>query len=376
MFTFNFFMMLASPILIDIGAYFNVPPENINLITSLILIGQVIGTITFIFLNRKFNIINVVIFSYIVLIPVLAGLIITTSLFIFYLLYFSSGFLAGIILMDANISILEGEVKNKDSVVNLGYSFFATGALAAPFFASGLLDNQINWKFIYLAVIGLAVISFISYLFKNKRKRAGSGLPKKSKISSVKKIFKDKDKNKYLISTGILMFLCMISMVTVFSWSPTFFRIDKSFDLYSASLIVSLFWTGILLGRLLVSFLSYKYESGILLTGLSIISILGLVLLIFPSTQIINFMGAVIAGLGFSGIIPLLVSSTGLIFGSEKDTALTILFVLQFFSGGMAPFLIRFLAIQNLFISMLMPIIFMSALLILAIIRKHPIKTR
>ncbi len=172
------------------------------------------------------------------------------------------------------------------------------------------------------------------------------------------------------------MFLCMISMVTVFSWSPTFFRIDKSFDLYSASLIVSLFWTGILLGRLLVSFLSYKYESGILLTGLSIISILGLVLLIFPSTQIINFMGAVIAGLGFSGIIPLLVSSTGLIFGSEKDTALTILFVLQFFSGGMAPFLIRFLAIQNLFISMLMPIIFMSALLILAIIRKHPIKTR
>ncbi len=194
MFTFNFFMMLASPILIDIGAYFNVPPENINLITSLILIGQVIGTITFIFLNRKFNIINVVIFSYIVLIPVLAGLIITTSLFIFYLLYFSSGFLAGIILMDANISILEGEVKNKDSVVNLGYSFFATGALAAPFFASGLLDNQINWKFIYLAVIGLAVISFISYLFKNKRKRAGSGLPKKSKITSVKKYLKIKIK--------------------------------------------------------------------------------------------------------------------------------------------------------------------------------------
>ncbi len=167
----------------------------------------------------------------------------------------------------------------------------------------------------------------------------------------------------------------MMSMVTVFSWSPTFFRIDKLFDLYSASLIVSLFWIGILLGRLAVSLLSYKYKSGSLLIGLSIISIFGLALLIFSSTRIINFIGAVVAGLGFSGIIPLMVSSTGLIFNSEKDIALTILFVLQFFSGGMAPFLIRFLASHSLFISMLITIIFMVIFFVLAIIRKYYIKT-
>ncbi|MEA2015473.1 MAG: hypothetical protein U9O59_01940, partial [Actinomycetota bacterium] len=109
LFTFNFYLMLSTPILIDMGKYFNVPPENMNLVTSLVLIGQVMGTIAFLFLNRKFNVINVVIWAYLILIPVLTGLILAKSLFLFYAFYFSSGFLIGIILMNANIGMIEGK---------------------------------------------------------------------------------------------------------------------------------------------------------------------------------------------------------------------------------------------------------------------------
>jgi len=375
LFTFNFYIMLASPILIDISNYFNISPENMNLITSLMLIGQVIGTIAFIFLNRKFNIINVVTWSYLLLIPVFIGLILTTYLFLFFFLYFSSGFLVGIILMDANIGLIEGKVKNKDSIVNLGYSFFAIGAVVSPFFASSLVDRQINWKFIYLAVIGLVIISLVSYILKNKAKKVSQDLSKEKEITSIKELLKNKNKNIYLILTGILMFFAMISLVTVFSWSPTFFRTDRSFDLYSASLIVLLLWIGILIGRLSMSFLSYKFKASNLLMGLSIISIGGLVLLIFPSMQTINLIGALITGLGFSGIIPLLVSSTGVIFGSEKDIAFTVLFVLQFISGGLAPFIIRFVAKYSLFASMITTIIFMAILAIFVFIRKCHRKT-
>ncbi|MDZ7837811.1 MAG: hypothetical protein U5N58_07570 [Actinomycetota bacterium] len=65
--------------------------------------------------------------------------------------------------------MLDGEVKNKDSVVNLGHAFFAVGALTSPFLASSLVNRQINWKLIYLVVIGLVIISLIFYLLKNKR---------------------------------------------------------------------------------------------------------------------------------------------------------------------------------------------------------------
>ena len=130
------------------------------------MIGEVAGILALIFLNRKFSSTNVVILSYILLIPTLTGLILATSLIFFYVLYFISGFLLGIIFINANTSMLEGEVKNKDSVVNLGHGFFAIGALISPFIASSLVSRQINWKLIYLVVIGLVLISLISYIFK------------------------------------------------------------------------------------------------------------------------------------------------------------------------------------------------------------------
>lgn len=375
LFTVNFYVMLASPILLDMSTYFNVSPGSMNLITSLILIGQVIGTLAFIFLSRKFNVINTVIWAYILLIPVLTGLILVKSLIFFYVLYFISGLLIGIILMNANTSMMEGEVENKDSVVSLGHSFFAIGAFASPFFSSGLVNRQINWKLIYLAVIGLVLVSLISYLFKTKRKQVKKDLSVEKKTISIKELFKNKNKNIYLILTVILMLLSMMSMVTVFSWSPTFFRIEKLFDLYSASLIVSLFWIGILAGRLMVSFLSYKLKSDTLLMVLSVVSLIGLTLLIFPARQNINFIGAGITGLGFSGMIPLLISSGGIIFSSGKDVVLTILFVAQFVSGGLIPFIIKFTANYSFFISMLIAIIFMVILAVFVIIRKNYRKT-
>ena len=130
-----------------------------------------------------------------------------------------------------------------------------------------------------------------------------------------------------MMFTAIMMLFYVMSEVTIFSWAPTFFRVEKLFDLYSASIIVSVFWIGILIGRLIISFLSYKFKAGNLLMALSIISLIGLILTIFPVSQKINFIGAGLIGLGFSGIPPLLISSSGRIFGSGRDLSLTILFV-------------------------------------------------
>ena len=161
-----------------------------------------------------------------------------------------------------------------------------------------------------------------------------------------------------------------MSEVTVFSWAPTFLRIEKLFDLYTASFIVSVFWTGILAGRLSVSFLSYKFKSGTLLIALSFISIIGLILLIFPIREKIIFIGAGLTGLGFSGIPPLLISSAGRIFGPGKDVALALFFVVGFTSGSLIPFIIRFVASYSYFIPMVITIIYIVALAIFAIIRK------
>jgi len=373
LFLFSFYMMLASPILLDISKYFNVSPEKINLIITFLMIGEVTGILALIFLNRKFNKSNIIIWTYILIIFTLTGLTLTTSLIFFYILYFVSGCLFGIIFMNANLSMLEGKVKNKDSIINLGHGFFAIGALTSPFFAFSLVNKQMNWKLLYLVVIGLTLISLISYLFINKKNKAGLLTEKKS--LSMKGIFKYKNRNIYMILTAILMLFYVMSEVTIFSWAPTFFRVEKLFDLYSASLIVSVFWIGILAGRLIISFLSYKFKAGTLLMVLSIISTIGLILAIFPVAQKINFIGAALIGLGFSGIPPLLIASASKIFGSGKDISLTILFVVGITSGSIIPFIISLLANYSFLLSMVIAIIFMVIFTIFVIIRKSYRKT-
>ncbi len=373
LFLFSFFMMLASTILLDISKYFNISAENMNLIITFFLIGEVVGMLALIFLNKKFSRNNIVAWTYILIIPTLTGLILVTSIIFFYALYFVSGCLFGILLMNANLSMLEGKVKNKDSVVNLGHGFFAIGALISPLFSSSLVNKQMNWRLMYLAVIGLALISLISFLFVNRKKQAGFLTEKKT--FSIKETFKHRDKNIYMVLTAILMLFYVMSEVTIFSWAPTFFRVAKQFDLSRASLIASVFWIGMLAGRLIISFLSYKFKAGTLLLGLSLISIVGLILAIFPVVQIVNFIGAGLIGLGFSGIPPLLISSAGRIFSSGKDLALTLLFVVGITSGSMIPFVISRLANYSFLISMVIAIIFMVIFGIFVIIRKHYRKT-
>ncbi|MEE8324490.1 MAG: MFS transporter [Candidatus Humimicrobiaceae bacterium] len=374
LFLFSFFMMLSSPILLDISKNFNVAPERMNFIITFFMFGELIGMLTLIFLSRRFNRSNIVIWVYILFIPILAGLFFVKSLIPFYILYFISGCFLGIIFMNANLSMLEGKVKNKDSIVNLGHGFFAIGALTSPLIASRMVSNQMNWRLIYLVAIGITVISFISFVFINRKNHEGLHVEKKT--ISLKEIFRYRGKNIYMVFTAILMLFYVMSEVTIFSWAPTFFRIEKLFDLDSASLVASIFWLGILIGRLIISFLSYKYKAGTLLLALSIISLLGLSLAIFPISQIINFTGVGLIGLGFSGIPPLLISSASRIFGSgREDISLTVLFAIGVTSGSIIPYIISLLANYNSLASMLLAIIFMIFFTIFVIIRKNYRKT-
>jgi MFS transporter, FHS family, glucose/mannose:H+ symporter len=367
LFIFSFFMVLASPILINISEYFSVTPESMNIITTFFLIGQVLGIITFVLLSRRFKGSKIIISTYILLFPVLAGLVLASSLIFFYILYLISGLLLGIIFINANISMLEGKVKNKDSVVNLGHGFFAMGALISPIFASNLVNRNMEWRIIYLIFMGLTFISFVSFILSNWRKKDTKD---NREALPIKELFANRSKNIYIILTITLMLLYVMAEVTIFSWAPTFYRIEKLFDVYSAGLMISIFWVGILAGRLLISFLSYKIKGGTLLIFLSVISMLGLFVSIFSVNKIIILIGAGVIGLGFSGIPPLLISSAGKILSFGKEVLLTILFSIGLTGGSLIPFAIKLIAEYSFLFSIAISIVFMAIFTVFVFIRR------
>ena len=373
LFIFSFFMMSLSPVLLDVSKFFNISPEKMNLIMTFFLMGECIGIIALIYLNRKFEKRNLIIWSYLAIIPIMLALMLATNITLFYALYFLAGCFFGVIFLNANLSMLEGKVKNKDSIVNLGHSFFAIGALVSPFVISIILKNQVSWKMIYIVIICLILVSFALHLFIIRRKKVG--LLAESKAIDFKRIFKYRKKNIYMILTSVLMFFYVISEVVIFSWAPTFFRVEKLFSLFNASLVVSFFWIGILVGRLVISFLSYKIKAGTLLIILSLVSLAGLSCAIFVNSQIVNFIGIGLTGIGFSGIPPLLISSAGRIFGSGKEISLTILFVIGIIGGSAIPFVITLLSGYGLFISMLIVVISMAVFFIMVFVRRAYRKT-
>ena len=366
-------MMSLSPVLLDVSKFFDISPEKMNLIMTFFLMGEGIGIIALIYLNRKFEKRNLIIWSYLAIIPIMLALMLATNITLFYALYFLAGCLFGVIFLNANLSMLEGKVKNKDSIVNLGHGFFAIGALVSPFVTSIILKNQVSWKMIYIVIICLILVSFALHLFIIRRKKVG--LLAESRAIEFKKIFKYRKKNIYMILTSVLMFFYVISEVVIFSWAPTFFRAEKLFSLFDASLVVSLFWIGILIGRLAISFLSYRIKAGTLLIILSLISLAGLSCAIFINSQIVNFIGIGLTGIGFSGIPPLLISSAGRIFGSGKEISLTILFVIGIIGGSAIPFVITLLSGYGLFISMLIVVISMAVFFIMVFVRRAYRKT-
>jgi len=375
LFIYAFFMMLSSPILLDMGTYFNISPENMNLVMTFFNVGVVSGIIALYLLSKKLKNKTIIIWTHILLLPALAGLILTESLILFYILYFISGSFIGMIFMNANTSIIEGKVENKNSIVNLGYSFFAMGAFVSPFFSSSIVKNQINWKFIYFAVIFLVFLSLVLYIYQNKKLNSMADPIAEKKAFSIKDLLRNRKIFIYLVITIIPQFFYVMSEVMVFSWTPTFFRIEKLFDLYSASFMISIFWAGILAGRLMVSFLSYRFRTNTLLIALAIISVTGLFLVIFPASRVTNYIGAAITGLGFSGIPPLLISSAGRISSSGKDLVLTIFFSIGTASGSLIPFMIKALSRYGNYTSMVIAIIGITIVGIFAIVRRHYKKT-
>ena len=367
LFIFAFFMMITSPILLDISDFFKVSPENMNLMITFFTTGVIIGLLSSMLLNRKFRKNHIILASYIMTIPILIILGLTRNLIIFYILYFIIGYFFGLVWINANSNLVESRVRNKDSVLNLGHSFFAIGALTAPFLSISLINRKISWNTIYFLIILLVLIAVFSYIVILKKRKA-TALPEQEK-KSIKDLFKYKNKNIFFLFSGILMILAVMSEWIIATWAPTFFRVQKMFSLSNAGYILTAFWIGMLIGRVGISFLTYRLKTRYIMIGSSLISIIALILTIFINNTLINIVAIGFVGLGFSGFAPLILSTTSTVYDSNKDVVITIIFFFGLSGNALAPYLTKLISSNNMVFSLSLTIFLMVAVLVFTLIR-------
>ncbi len=364
-FIFPLFFLTLSPILLDISASTGIEIGDLSLVFTFFTIGNVIGQLTSILYNRKYRSLTVIVASLIILIPITLVLARVKDLYAFCILYFIAGYLLGVIWLQANQNIMRSRVKNKERIIALTLSFYPIGAVIAPYISSGIVSRGMDWQILYYMLVFLISLVIVLYLTITRRIDYLSLKP--DKRIPFKEIFIDKNRNILFIFTAIMLMVYVMSETVLALWAPTFFRSERLFDVRDAALLISLFWVGLLAGRVITGIIAGKIKLYYLILILSTIGFISSIIIYFFESKSAIFAMMVIIGLGFSSIFPLLVSFGSTIYSSGTGLLLTILFTSANIGISIAPSLTRSLSRFGMLLSISLVPIFMMVFIILTI---------
>ena len=274
------------------------------------------------------------------------------------------GYFSGVILIQAMQYLLGNMVQNKDRLTLIFLFFYPLGSLTAPFLASYLIRNDINWRYSYIILAVASVLVMVSYILI-KGRRESIEQDKEEKIP-LRKIFTDSIKNRLFVFGLVLIFLYSIAETVMATWSPTFLRFERGFDVTSAGFAVTAFWLGILAGRVIVSFIAGRTKVNILLLFLSAVGFVALVFFIISRTDNIIILFSAIAGFGNSAILPLIISSTSTVYLKGRGVLVSIVFAVNNAAISLTPVLTRIISEREISLSVaLAPLtILMGALVV------------
>jgi MFS family permease len=150
------------------------------------------------------------------------------------------------------------------------------------------------------------------------------------------------------------------------------------FDLKDAGLIYTVFMLSNMMGRVGLSFFAGRVKASRLIFILLLITIISTAAVIFFTQKAVIFVFIVLAGIGYSGIFPLLFSTAGTIYKKGRGILVTILTVSDFLGLSIAPYLTRYVSRFSMLWSISLAIVFLGLTLILhvsGVIYKNRLRT-
>ncbi|AIQ31408.1 MULTISPECIES: MFS transporter [unclassified Paenibacillus] len=227
------------------------------------------------------------------------------------------------------------------------HCFWGIGAMTGPIVMSFSLDNGNNWRMGYLTIgIVLTIIVLILLgslslwkVFENGKIEEGD---EKTLISN----------REALRIRGVRMsmvsMLCYNGSETAAGlWMASFFIESKGITPGTAAAFSSLFYIGIIIGRIFSGFLSTKLSSKRLIRYGGLVGCVGLLILILPVPHWVAAGALLIVGLGGAPIYPSIVHATPERFGEKASSSVIGLEMASAYTGStLIPLLMGFIASQ------------------------------
>jgi len=342
------YFLTIGPMLIEMSRDTGFSTENLNLIITFFTIGLVVGQLTSIIYNRFMKKVAILTISYILQICLLITLSFVKDLIVFYVFYVLMGYIAGVIWIQATNYILESKINNKPRLTTIFLSFYPVGNFVAPFIASSLIKNNLNWRYSYYITAFIALIVLLLYFFVKKINKKENILNEKTEKINFKEVFKIRYINIVFILGCTLLFFYVIPETIFATWSATFLRKLRFFEIDKASLAVSIFWMAIFAGRLIVSTFAGRIKSNYIMLVLSAIGIISMALFVIVKSPVFIYLAIAFAGLGCSGIITLGIADASTVYEKGRGLLASIVFAVVNFGTSITPFITKFISVRNL----------------------------
>ncbi len=247
------------------------------------------------------------------------------------ILNFMLGFGQGGSEVVTNFSVLRMERGGESRLMNLMHATFCVGAILGPILLGGLLHTEYSWQSLYRLVAlfclltagGFATLSFRSIDEVEMFEQRGS---------------KRVQHRPLLILLFLIILLYVGTELGVSNWIAEYYVKILGTSVSTAAYIVSVFWTGVLLGRLILSFVPgnrHQERTLVMLAGMCTLFLFIVLSLSRPGvTAIFIFL----TGLGYSGIYPVVMALIGHYFKRGQGMAVGIVST----GGGIGAFMFPF----------------------------------
>ena len=231
-----------------------------------------------------------------------------------------------------NFSIVRIEHSGRSNLMNFIHAAFTTGAIVGPLGIGQLIERGYPWQVAFLALAFLSLLMALAFTLLSFE--TVSADPAKRENSPL----------SYLMSQPLMLLLTTLILLYVgveigtSNWIAEYFVQSLGVSAASGAYTVSLFWMGLLAGRLSVAIFYRRDDQAVLLVTACILSALSLSLGLWGDSFIWKAVCFFSTGMGFSIVYPVVVVLAGRFFPNQQEMAIAIIST----GGGVGSFAFPF----------------------------------
>lgn len=301
---------------------FNMPESFASFYS--IITGLCTGGVSFVAgkMLRRFGTAKVTLFSTLLTVIALLGMSFSPNIIVMMICSVILGYGAGAIDTGLNNFV---SLHYKARHMNWLHCFWGLGVTISPLIMSGVLSDEAgSWRNGYrvVALLQLAITAVILVFLKKWENVEKSAIQEAAEGTSGGGRLFDLLKIKGVIPSILSMgFYCGMEF-TLGTWGATYAVNTFMIAPDEAAKWVSLYYGGIMLGRIIAGFMSMKFHDNILIKGGIITAFLGIIIFALPLGKL-SLLGFLLIGIGFGPIFPTILHSVPERFGKTYSADLT-----------------------------------------------------